>query len=153
MERVGNKSAITGVTSGASNKGRPELMRKAVKHDRFIAVLVATGLLFASAVLASAQTASAPTNAQSSQTAQGAYQPKFPGDPARSESEAQALGYMRVVLRAERDFTKRMARSSERGDYTVGFRPGKDGFILMMTPKQLDSEHRSFYAEEDGIIH
>jgi hypothetical protein len=22
-----------------------------------------------------------------------------------------------------------------------------------MTPKQLDSEHRSFYAEEDGAIH
>jgi len=148
-------------------------MRKAVKHDRFMVALVATGLLFASAVLASAQTASAPTGAQSSQMAQGAYQPKFPGDPARSESEAQALGYMRVVLRAERDykkrhgkfaeslselagtasFTKRMARSSARGDYTVGFRPRKDGFILMMTPKQLDSEHRSFYAEEDGIIH
>src|ERR1700739_3801959 len=69
------------------------------------------------------------------------YQPKFPGDPARSESEAQALGYMRVVLRAEREykkrhdkfadslealagtasFTKRMAHSTDRGDYTVGF--------------------------------
>jgi hypothetical protein len=22
-----------------------------------------------------------------------------------------------------------------------------------MTPKQMDSEHRSFYAEEDGVIH
>jgi hypothetical protein len=22
-----------------------------------------------------------------------------------------------------------------------------------MTPKQLDHEHRSFYAEEDGVIH
>ena len=89
-------------------------MRKAVKHDRFIAVLVATGLLFASAVLASAQTASAPTNAQSSQTAQGAYQPKFPGDPARSESEAQALGYMRVVLRAERDYKKLSMETAKR---------------------------------------
>src|SRR5216684_1047979 len=173
MERVGNKSAITGVTSGASNKLRLELMRKAVKHDRFMVALVATGLLFASAVLASAQTASAPTGAQSSQTAPGAYQPKFPGDPARSESEAQALGYMRVVLRAESlykkrhnkyaeslaalagtgSFTKRMARSTERGDYTVSFRTNKDGYVLVMTPKQLDSEHRSFYAEEDNIIH
>jgi len=101
------------------------------------------------------------------------YQPKFPGDPAKSESEAQALAYMRVVLRAEHQykkrhdkyaeslaslagtgtFTRRMAKSTERGDYTVGFRPHKDGFILTMTPKQMDAEHRSFYAEEDGVIH
>ncbi len=101
------------------------------------------------------------------------YQPKFSGDPARSESEAQALGYMRVVLRAQKEYkkrhdkfaeslpalagtgslTKRMARSTERGDYTVSFRSQKDGFILTMTPKQMDSEHRSFYAEEDGVIH
>ena len=101
------------------------------------------------------------------------YQPKFPGDPARSESEAQALGYMRVVLRAEREYkkrhnkyadslealagtgslTKRMAHSTERGDYTVGFHAQKDGFVLTLTPKQMDAEHRSFYAEEDGAIH
>ena len=80
---------------------------------------------------------------------------------------------MRVVLRAEQiykkrhdkyaesladlagtgSFTKRMAKSTERGDYSVGFRPRKDGFILVMTPKQLDAEHRSFCAEEDSIIH
>lgn len=101
------------------------------------------------------------------------YQPKFPGDPARSESEAQALGYMRVVLRAEREYkkrhgkfapsllalagtgslTKRMANTTERGDYTVGFHAHKEGFVLTMTPKQMDPEHRSFYAEEDGVIH
>ena len=101
------------------------------------------------------------------------YQPKFAGDPARSESEAQALGYMRVVLRAQREYkkrhdkfaeslpalagtgslTKRMARSTDRGDYSVGFRAHQDGFILAMTPKQMDSEHRSFYAEDDGVIH
>lgn len=101
------------------------------------------------------------------------YQPKFAGDPARSEAEAQALGYMRVVLRAQKEYkkrhdkyaptlpdlagtgslTKRMARSTERGDYTVGFKTQKDGFILIMTPKQMDPEHRSFYAEEDGVIH
>ncbi|MGA7291841.1 MAG: hypothetical protein WBW53_09995 [Terriglobales bacterium] len=105
--------------------------------------------------------------------AAGTYQPKFPGDPARSESEAEALGYMRVVLRAEREykkrhdkyadslqalagtasFTKRMAESTDRGDYTVGFRLHKDGFVLTMTPNHMDSEHRSFYAEEDGVIH
>ncbi len=108
----------------------------------------------------------------------GPYKPQFPGDPARSDSEAQALGYMRVVLRAENtykkrhgkyadslealagtgSFTKRMAHTTDRGDYTVSFRPrherpNHDGFVLTMTPKQLDSEHRSFYAEEDGAIH
>ncbi len=126
---------------------------------------------------ASAQT-SAQTTAQPSGQPSGTYQPKFPGDPARSESEAQALGYMRVVLRAENaykkrhnkyadslaslagtgTFTKRMAHSTERGDYTASFRPNHDranhdGFVLTMTPKQMDAEHRSFYAEEDGAIH
>jgi len=130
---------------------------------------------------ASAQTsaqASAQTTAQPSGQPSGTYQPKFPGDPARSESEAQALGYMRVVLRAENaykkrhnkyadslaslagtgTFTKRMAQSTERGDYTASFRPNHDrpdhdGFVLTMTPKQMGTEHRSFYAEEDGVIH
>ena len=108
----------------------------------------------------------------------GTYKPQFPGDPARSDSEAQALGYMRVVLRAENtykkrhgryaesleslagtgSFTKRMAHTTDRGDYRAGFHPNHegpnhDGFVLTMTPKQLDSEHRSFYAEEDGAIH
>jgi hypothetical protein len=101
------------------------------------------------------------------------YQPKFPGDPAKSESEAQALAYMRVALRAEREFkkrhnkytdslkdlagtgsfTKRMAATTSRGDYTASFRPHTGGFVLTMTPTQLDAEHRSFYAEEDGAIH
>jgi hypothetical protein len=104
--------------------------------------------------------------------AQVTYQPKFPGDPARSDSEAQALGYMRTVLRAQRQykkkydkfadslnslvhtgsFTRRMA-ATERGDYTVGFRSKKEGFQLSLTPKQMDALHRSFYAEEDGRIH
>lgn len=103
---------------------------------------------------------------------QTAYQPKFPGDPARSESEAQALGYMRTVLRAEKlykqkhekyakslaelvhtgSFTRRMTKT-DRGDYTVSFRPHKEGFQLALTPKQMDAQHRSFYADEDGVIH
>jgi hypothetical protein len=29
----------------------------------------------------------------------------------------------------------------------------KDGYVLTMTPKHMDSEHRSFYAEDDGVIH
>ena len=105
--------------------------------------------------------------------AQTPYQPKFKGDPAKSESEAAALGYMRTVLRAQKiyykknnnkyaasladlvhtgSFTKRMV-NPDRGDYSVGFRPHKDGFDLTLTPKQLDAEHRSFYADEDGQIH
>lgn len=111
--------------------------------------------------------------------AQTAYQPKFKGDPAHSDSEAAALGYMRTVLRAQKlykkknshyatslmalvatgSFTRRMV-DPNRGDYTVGFRTHKakkenddDGFELTLTPKQVDTEHRSFYAKEDGIIH
>src|ERR1700731_3326124 len=95
--------------------------------------------------------------------AQTPYQPKFPGDPARSDSEAAALGYMRTVLRAQKEykkkhddfaktlndlvhtgsFTKRMT-GTDRGDYTASFKSHKDGFELAMTPKQLDAEHRSF---------
>ena len=139
---------------------------------------VGAGANVRASVGTNAAQASTQTTAQPSGQPSGAYQPKFPGDPARSESEAQALGYMRVVLRAENDykkrhnkyadslaslagtgtFTKRMAHSTERGDYTASFRPNHDrpdhdGFVLTMTPKQMDSEHRSFYAEEDGAIH
>ena len=101
-----------------------------------------------------------------------AYKPKFPGDPARSDSEAAALAYMRVVIRAQKQFnkqydhyatslaelvhsgsfTKRMV-NPDRGDYTAGFKGKKDSYVLTMTPKLLDATHRSFYAEEDGKIH
>ena len=100
------------------------------------------------------------------------YQPKFHGDPARSDSEAAALAYMRVVLRAQRlfnkqydhfatslaelvhsgSFTKRMV-NPDRGDYTASFKGKKDNFVLTMTPKNMDAQHRSFYAEEDYKIH
>jgi hypothetical protein len=100
------------------------------------------------------------------------YTPKFHGDPARSDSEAAALGYTRVVMRAQMlfnkhyghyaislsqlvhtgTFTQRMV-NTERGDYSVGFRSKKDNFGLTMTPKNLDAQHRSFYAENDGKIH
>jgi hypothetical protein len=105
-------------------------------------------------------------------TAQTVYHPKFAGDPARSQSETSALGYMRTVLRAQRQynkkyghyatslaelvhtgsFTRRMV-NTDRGDYTVSFHSRKDGFQLALTPKQLDATHRSFYAREDGVIH
>jgi hypothetical protein len=134
------------------------------KISRFCAFILGVGMIGAGLAKGQERTPAQAT---------APYQAKFPGDPARSESEAQALGYMRVVLRAEREykkrhskyadslaalagtgsFTKRMAHSTDRGDYTVGFRSQKDGFVLTMTPKQLDQEHRSFYAEEDGVIH
>src|SRR5271169_1743401 len=124
-------------------------------------------------------TAPSSTPAQTAAPASATYQPKFAGDPARSESEAQALGYMRVVLRAQREykkrhdkyadslaalagtasFTKRMSQTTDRGDYTASFsrkdkgKDDKDGFVLTMTPNHMDSEHRSFYAEDDGAIH
>jgi hypothetical protein len=107
-------------------------------------------------------------------SAQAVYQPKFTGDPARSDSEAAALGYMRTFLRAQKiykkknghyattlsdlaktgSFTKRMASSTDRGDYTVKFRPhkDKDTFEIIMVPKQQDATHRSFFADEQGKI-
>jgi len=122
------------------------------RHAARIAVLMVAGTLFSGA--------------------QTTYQPKFKGDPARSESEANALGYMRTVIRAQQQyykkndkyastlmdlvhsgsFTRRMTQT-DRGDYTVSFHSRKDGYELTMTPKQLDPEHRAFYANEDGVIH
>jgi hypothetical protein len=106
------------------------------------------------------------------QSSASTYQPKFPGDPARSDSEAAALAYMRVVIRAQHrfqkqyghfatsleelvhsgSFTKRMV-NPDRGDYLASFKGKKDSFILTMTPQHLDADHRSFYAEDDGKIH
>ena len=105
--------------------------------------------------------------------AQAAYQPKYKGDPARSDSEFVALAYMRTFLRAQRiykrknghyatsllalsktgSFTRRMV-ATDRGDYTVKFRPHKekDTFEIVMVPKQPDSEHRSFFSDEQGKI-
>ena len=127
---------------------------------RFRTVFQGCVLLLAAVVTAGAQTATT------------AYQPKFPGDPAHSDSEALALGYMRTVLRAQRiyekknghyatslmklvhtgSFTRRMV-DPNRGDYTASFRSHKDGFELAMTPNQVDADHRSFYADENGTIH
>ncbi len=123
-----------------------------------------------SAAAAPAQASTAP--AAATPPAEPTYKPKFPGDPARTDSEAEALAYMRVVLRAQRQFnkqydhfatnlaelvhsgsfTKRMVNPN-RGDYTASFQGKKDSFVLTMTPKQLDALHRSFYAEDDYKIH
>ncbi len=137
-------------------------MRQSFLHS--LAIIGALALAF-SALLA-------PFSALAAQAPTPAYQPKFKGDPARSDSEAAALAYMRVVIRAQHQFnkqyghyattlaelvhsgsfTKRMV-NPDRGDYIASFEGKKDSYVLRMTPNQLDATHRSFYAEDDGKIH
>jgi hypothetical protein len=148
-----------------------------MKRSTQLWVILTVGLLALGSVVAQDATPpaapapqSAPPQAPAPQTPP--YQPKFHGDPARSDSEAAALAYMRVVLRAQRlfnrqydhfatslaelvhsgSFTKRMV-NPDRGDYTATFKGKKDSFVLTMTPKNMDAQHRSFYAEDDGKIH
>jgi hypothetical protein len=105
--------------------------------------------------------------------AQTTYQPKFKGDPARSDSEAAALGYMRTFLRAQKiykkkyghyattlidltktgSFTHRMA-ATDRGDYIVKFasHKEKDTFEITLVPKQFGADHRSFFSDDQGKI-
>jgi hypothetical protein len=140
---------------------------------RNLALLLSTLPVAGAALVIAQPTLQTEPAAQAPAAAQGSYQPKFPGDPARSDAEAGALGYMRVVIRAQKlyqkkhdeyatslkdlvntgSFTRRMAATTERGDYTVGFKGKKDNYVLTMTPKNVDAEHRSFYADEDGVIH
>lgn len=118
-------------------------------------------------------TAQQPEAAPPPQSAPGpVYTPKYHSDPAHSDSEFAALAYMRVVMRAEVGFNKQYGHyatslrelvhsgtftqrmvNPDRGDYTVGYKAKKDNYILTMTPKLLDAQHRSFYAENDGKIH
>jgi hypothetical protein len=101
------------------------------------------------------------------------YQPKFKDDPARSNSEAAALGYMRTFLRAQKiykkkythyattlldlaktgSFTRRMV-ATDRGDYAVKFKSHKekDTFEITLVPKQQDPTHRSFFSDDQGKI-
>lgn len=105
------------------------------------------------------------------QTETPAYTPKFPGDPAQSNAEAAALGYMRTVGTAQREykkkhgayatslaalvgngsFTRRMA-STDRGDYTVKFQSKGKDYSLSLVPKAFDAAHRAFYMDETGTI-
>lgn len=100
------------------------------------------------------------------------YQPKFKGDPAKSDSEAAALGFMRTIVNAQKNYhakhnayasslealagtgsvTKRTVASKKRGDYTVGFHAEHDGYILLMTPDHIDATHRSFFVDQNGKI-
>jgi hypothetical protein len=135
-------------------------------HKLSAILLIATTAFLLTTLLPA--TSVAQTGSETSST----YKPKFPGDPARSDSEAAALAYMRVVLRAQHrfekqydhfaitlaelvhsgSFTKRMV-DPHRGDYTASFKGKKDSFVLTMAPNHLDATHRSFYAEDDGKIH
>lgn len=105
------------------------------------------------------------------QTDAPAYTPKFPGDPAHSNAEASALGYMRTVGSAQRQykakhgayatslpglvgtgsFTRRMT-ATDRGDYTVKFRSTGKEFSLSLVPKTFDAAHRAFYMDDTGKI-
>src|SRR5205085_5430374 len=122
---------------------------------RFLNLALITIVLTAS--LALAQTIAAP--------GQSTYQPQFKGDPAKSAAEAQTLGYMRTVIRAQKaykkkrgdyaaslmslaghgSFTKRMARSTDRGDYSLHFRRTKDGYELSAIPQEYGPDHRAFF--------
>lgn len=106
-------------------------------------------------------------------SAQATYQPKYKGDPARSDSEAVAIAYVKTFLRAQHaykkknqhyatsllelrktgSFTPRMA-NPDRGDYTVKFKANKekDTFEITMVPKQFAPDHRSFYSDNEGKI-
>lgn len=138
------------------------------------ALVLAVSLAFAVPLLAQdppAQQTPPDQNAPPAQAAP-AYTPKYHGDPARSDSEFAALAYVRGIMRAQMLYHKKNSHyataipqlvhtgnvtqrwvNPDRGDYTAGFKARKDGFIFTMTPKVLDAQHRSFYAEEDGKIH
>lgn len=107
------------------------------------------------------------------QPIQGEYQPKFPGDPAKSNEEAAALGYMRVVINANKNyskkhggayapslaalvgqgsFTKRMV-DTNRGDYKAKYKSTGKSYELWMTPTEnFSPTHRAFYVDEKGSI-
>jgi hypothetical protein len=148
-----------------------ELGKKTMKSTPKLAFTIILGLaaagLFSMAGWGQAEPAPA-----APATGQTPYQPKFHGDPAKSEAESQTLGYMRTVVRAEKiyykrhnefasslatlagtgSFTKRMAHTTQRGDYTIHYRGKKDGYMLTAIPQQFGPDHRAFYADEDGKI-
>src|SRR5215469_15473503 len=144
---------------------------RAVRMNRSPLAIISL-LLFTSVVLFAQQTPPAAEPSAPAAAPTPSYTPKYRTDPARSDSEFEALAYMRVVMRAEvgfnkhyghyanslpqlvhsGTFTQRMV-NPDRGDYTVGYRAKKDNYILILTPKALDAEHRSFYTDADGKIH
>ena len=94
-----------------------------------------------------------PASAESS-TAAPEYTPRFRGDPAHSNAEAGALGYLRTVLMAQKlykrkheafatslpglvhtgSFTQRMTKT-DRGDYSVSFHAEPKGTGFSLSPR------------------
>jgi hypothetical protein len=132
-----------------------------------VVLLAATGT---AQETAATPAAAAPTAA--AKPAAPPYTPKSPDDKARSQSEYNSIAYARTVLANEREykkkmgrysaslmaltgggrsFTKRMARA-DRGDYTVQYRGGKEGFSVTLVPKQFDETRRSFYLDSSGVL-
>ena len=62
------------------------------------------------------------------------YKPKFAGDPARSDQEAAAMGYMRVVVNAQKNYSHKHA-----GQYATSLHAlvGQGSF----TRRMLDPKH------------
>lgn len=91
--------------------------------------------------------------------------------PATSPPEARAVGYLRTVFGAQREykkkhggyagslaslvgngsFTRRLA-TTDRGDYTVHHASNGQGFSLGLVPKSFDAEHRAFFINESGVV-
>jgi hypothetical protein len=147
-------------------------MKKTAQLLMFVTAFLLTICMFASISPAQSSDGQTATPQTSPTTMAPNYTPKFHGDPARSDSEAAALAYMRVVMRAEVGFNKQYGHyaatlkelvhsgtftqrmvNPDRGDYSVGYKTKKDNYVLTLTPKLLDGQHRSFYAENDGKIH
>jgi hypothetical protein len=180
MQREGDRSEITGVTwkslatsSTFAGLRIHTLLRRARNPSSmkkpFLLILV---LLFSISATSLFSQQAPNDQTQPLDQSTPTYKPKFPGDPAHSDSEAAALAYMRVVIRAQKQFnkqyghyattlaelvhsgsfTKRMV-DPNRGDYTASFKGKKDSYVLTMTPNHMDADHRSFYAEDDGKIH
>lgn len=106
------------------------------------------------------------------QSAAPSYTPKFPGDPARSDAEAAAMGFMRVVVNAQKNysrkhagqyapslnalvgqgsFTRRML-TPKRGDYSVRFKGSSKEYSLWLTPATISATERAFFVDQTGVI-
>src|SRR4051812_5765305 len=100
------------------------------------------------------------------------YTPKSAEDHALSTSEANSIAYMKTLFYNEREYKKKMNRYSatlmaltgggrsftkrmaatDRRDYVVAYRGGKDTFSVTLTPKQFDATRRGFYMDSSGVI-
>src|ERR1035437_8906736 len=133
MQREGDRSEITGVTwknqpelsIGSRSSGRagghfqtchrnqPDHPGESIRMTTQIKRPILLSTIIAALFLATGTLCAQQLPADYSRPEQNApitYTPKFPGDPARSDSEAAALAYMRVVIRAQRQFNRQYSR-------------------------------------------